>query len=631
MTKVTSVISQKGVLGSVVQKVVSSVIVEGGQSWSSYWTTLISATVEDAAPTNVVLTFSKANTSLVASDFTIAGFTISSLSRDVTNKILTLTLTVEVISDDALVITFGKTGQTSNVTNNVVVWYLAGGINPSAVVGAYKFAGVTSEAASLVNLVSPGTDDLLKVSTPVWNKTLGWGGFSQTKYLTGPTYKTKTYSVTIGVEQCANTGYGRAFSCERDISGSYDTFIMPNTAANNVVIRQANEYYLGTGMSKGVFGATQSKFFIDGQSVGSLTPSGTERSEACRIGQESQNTANVWLPGYVTGLAIYNTSITDAQMIAVQNKMKSDRFKVASIRDFSQLARYANNPVNIHNTNEWNTYGSDSPYLRVANKIGDKYYAQSQASTSFGVWNNLVTYESTDLVNWNTSSVNPAVSKTTDAWDHGYLMHPSVIKIDATYYMYYGAKNSAGKRQIGLATSSDLLNWTKYGSSPVLTTTAGCDLPSVIKIGSTYYMYFWEVGTVNVGTVKYATSSDGITWTVGEFCFKIYVSDWFYGKIVFDPWVHQRSDGMYEMVYTAALAIPTIYQEIGYAISYDGIYWFVKQGAILSKNGTGWEAGYVGDGVLFENPLTGKTNMFYAGMDNDTGTSEHSDGGLVIF
>jgi alpha-L-fucosidase len=85
-------------------------------SWSTYWTTLISAVVEDAAPTNVVLTFPTAKTSLGASDFTIAGFTISSASW--VGSVLTLVLAETVLFDDVLVITFVKTGQTANVTNN---------------------------------------------------------------------------------------------------------------------------------------------------------------------------------------------------------------------------------------------------------------------------------------------------------------------------------------------------------------------------------------------------------------------------------------------------------------------------------------------------------------------------------
>lgn len=96
-------------------------IVKGNlKTWSRYWAGLISATVEQAAPTKIVMTFSQANTSLLASDFTIAGKTITLLERDVTNKILTLTVSVAVAYGDSLVVTFVKTGGTAAVTNNVI-------------------------------------------------------------------------------------------------------------------------------------------------------------------------------------------------------------------------------------------------------------------------------------------------------------------------------------------------------------------------------------------------------------------------------------------------------------------------------------------------------------------------------
>ena len=90
----------------------------GGQSWASYWASLISVTVENAAPTNVVLTFPTAKPELTDTDFTIAGFTISSASW--AGAVLTLVLDKVVYEDDILVVTFVTTGGTTNVTNNVI-------------------------------------------------------------------------------------------------------------------------------------------------------------------------------------------------------------------------------------------------------------------------------------------------------------------------------------------------------------------------------------------------------------------------------------------------------------------------------------------------------------------------------
>lgn len=91
----------------------------GSQSWESYWASLISATVETAAPTHVILTFPSAKTELTDTDFTVSGFTVSSASW--TGAVLTLVLSTVVIFGDSLTVTFVTTGGTAVVTNNVAM------------------------------------------------------------------------------------------------------------------------------------------------------------------------------------------------------------------------------------------------------------------------------------------------------------------------------------------------------------------------------------------------------------------------------------------------------------------------------------------------------------------------------
>jgi len=84
-------VSQNGLITRVTQKDMAGISVSkicvpfggGGIDWSSYWTTLSSATVENAAPTHVVLTFPAAQTSLVAADIT---FRVNGISRTVASS-----------------------------------------------------------------------------------------------------------------------------------------------------------------------------------------------------------------------------------------------------------------------------------------------------------------------------------------------------------------------------------------------------------------------------------------------------------------------------------------------------------------------------------------------------------------
>ena len=104
-------------------------LIGSGQSWSSYWKTLISATVENAAPNDIVLTFTHGRPSLVSTDFAIGIYGNSIASASWAGSILTLTLTLPVVVyNGSFLVTFNKTGQTKAVANNVndgntVAWY----------------------------------------------------------------------------------------------------------------------------------------------------------------------------------------------------------------------------------------------------------------------------------------------------------------------------------------------------------------------------------------------------------------------------------------------------------------------------------------------------------------------------
>jgi len=91
-----------------------------GNSWSTYWLSLISATVEGAAPDDIVLTFPSAK-NLVAADFTV---TVNGANRVVSSAswagaVLTLDLASDIVYCDVVIVTFAKTGQTGNVINNI--------------------------------------------------------------------------------------------------------------------------------------------------------------------------------------------------------------------------------------------------------------------------------------------------------------------------------------------------------------------------------------------------------------------------------------------------------------------------------------------------------------------------------
>lgn len=109
------------------------------------------------------------------------------------------------------------------------------------------------------------------------------------------------------------------------------------------------------------------------------------------------------------------------------------------------------------------------------------------------------------------------------SWDRYVLMF-DVVKVNGTYHMYYvGANNTTldGSWQIGLATSSDGVSWTRHSSNPVLK--AGVDGydkhgltdPVVIHVNGTWHLWYGGNGNSSSADIDvcYATSTDGLSWS----------------------------------------------------------------------------------------------------------------------
>ncbi|WP_420632402.1 glycosyl hydrolase family 32 [Candidatus Leptofilum sp.] len=79
---------------------------------------------------------------------------------------------------------------------------------------------------------------------------------------------------------------------------------------------------------------------------------------------------------------------------------------------------------------------------------------------------------STDLVNWQVLPDALAPSpESSDLWDNFTTWTGSIIYHDGLWYMFYTGVNRAEEgliQRIGLATSSDLMNWQKHENNPVL-------------------------------------------------------------------------------------------------------------------------------------------------------------------
>ena len=102
-------------------------------------------------------------------------------------------------------------------------------------------------------------------------------------------------------------------------------------------------------------------------------------------------------------------------------------------------------------------------------------------------------------------------------WESAYLYNPSAIVIDKMIFLLYRAQNSSKTSVIGLAWSTDGYNFTRY-NQPILTPTepyetpGGCEDPRVIRVNGTFYMTYTGFDGVTA-RLCLATSTNLVSWT----------------------------------------------------------------------------------------------------------------------
>lgn len=130
---------------------------------------------------------------------------------------------------------------------------------------------------------------------------------------------------------------------------------------------------------------------------------------------------------------------------------------------------------------------------------------------------------SSDLVSWTKDSANPVLTPTGSGWEAQRIGSPDVVEDGGTYYMFYNGRDSNGNDAVLLATSSDPGgdNWTRSSENPVLEpSSSGWDSgnvnqPSLEIDGSgTWHMLFsGNDGSTPPAYAGHATSSDLVNWS----------------------------------------------------------------------------------------------------------------------
>jgi beta-xylosidase len=212
-------------------------------------------------------------------------------------------------------------------------------------------------------------------------------------------------------------------------------------------------------------------------------------------------------------------------------------------------------------SSDWDYGGVETVSVLKSNNVYWLWYAGYPVrSSSLPLNLKIGAATSNDGITWTRASTSPVLDKgSPGAWDDGWVESPTVIQVNGTFYMWYTGVSTSLNFQIGLAASSDGINWTKQ-PTPVLSANpanawenGGVYAPSVIWDGT--HIIMWYVGFnsstfLNATQIGMATSTDGINWTRSTLnpVLGLGQSGSFDEKGPFVPSVLQK-DGQYQMWY----------------------------------------------------------------------------------
>lgn len=199
-----------------------------------------------------------------------------------------------------------------------IPWWLLGGA--TGVVAVYQPKGAASQASSYVNLANPGTYDAAPGVAPSWTGATGWAFDGSSQYLTTGVVPIHPMSLIV---RFAN---GYTGPQARVTAGCYDgkAFIL-ETGYGGARYYEYGTAYTGPGaaVAAGVMCLTPTQGYLDGAIDGTTISGGfTLPIHALTIGGRNDGSAvNVLWIGNIYACALYGTSLSAAQVLAISTAM----------------------------------------------------------------------------------------------------------------------------------------------------------------------------------------------------------------------------------------------------------------------------------------------------------------------
>ena len=126
---------------------------------------------------------------------------------------------------------------------------------------------------------------------------------------------------------------------------------------------------------------------------------------------------------------------------------------------------------------------------------------------------------SPDGINWTQFAGNPVITPTAATWDSGFVGEIAHVEVvNGTWRLWYSGRVPGGFRQLGMSSSSDGRNWTKYAGNPVISPTPGgpdaeeAASGTIAMVNGSYLMYYSCTPGMTGFGICMATSTDGVSW-----------------------------------------------------------------------------------------------------------------------
>ena len=198
---------------------------------------------------------------------------------------------------------------------------------------------------------------------------------------------------------------------------------------------------------------------------------------------------------------------------------------------------YSGNPVMVPGIyGSWDSYNVQPCAVLKENGIFKMYY--TGYSDVYGTWSiGLAT--SIDGINW--EKYPSPILVPSNYWDYQ-LVASSIVKLNGSYYLYYTGRNMPNYL-VGVAVSTDGINFTKYPGNPILSNTQQWEANGVLDANvfndnGILRMVFMNSSASGFGI---ATSSDGLNWTKANnnpfFTNQNTSNNWASGKIAYPYWL----------------------------------------------------------------------------------------------